>query len=307
MSLEIKTNVVALKTQRQLSQNMDKMNQSMESLSSGLRINKSADDAAGLAVSERMRARESSLAVAKRNASDAISYIQTAEGGLNEVTNIAIRMRELTSQAASDTLGNRERSSLNKEFQQLRQEVDRIIQSTEFNSMKVLSAEDAKKPIQIFVGASNRGVDINGKAPDLSENDPDILNIDLGELQQFNEAINAITKDEISIIPSESDGGANDLGPNGTKDLMMRLDNAVNAVSEYRATLGSIQSRLGSTITNIDISSENLNAARSRIVDVDYASETAKFAQLRILTQAGLAVQSQANSAPEMVLSLLRS
>jgi flagellin len=307
MSLEIKTNVTAIKTQRQLSKNSRELNDSMERLSSGLRINKSADDAAGLAVSERLRARIRSLDVAKRNASDAVSYIQTAEGGLNEVTNITIRMRELTSQAASDTLGNRERSFLNKEFQQLRQEIDRIVQTTEFNGTKVLANQGDQRPIQIFVGASNRGVGLDGEVPTYDGGiDPDVLEIDLSDLKELNLVMEAITKDTISLVPEQRDGGARDLGPTGTEELMRRLDNSINSISAFRATLGSVQSRLDSTITNIEVSSENLNAARSRIVDVDYASETAKFAQSRILTQAGLSVQAQANTVPEMVLSLLR-
>ena len=156
MALAIKTNIAAIKNQRSLDSSSNQLQQSMERLSSGVRINKSADDAAGLAVSERMRAKLRSLEVAKRNSNDAISYIQTAEGGLNEITNIAVRMRELTSQAASDTLGNRERSFLNKEFQQLRAEIGRIRESTEFNGAKILTSEVAEKPIEIFVGASNR-------------------------------------------------------------------------------------------------------------------------------------------------------
>lgn len=307
MGLEIKTNVTAIKTQRQLSKNNRELHRSMERLSSGQRINKSADDAAGLAVSERVRARLRSLDVAKRNASDAVSYIQTAEGGLNEVTNLAIRMRELTSQAASDTLGNRERSFLDKEFQQLRQEIDRIVETTEFNGAKVLTTDGAEKPIQIFVGASNRGADIEGNAPEFEDGgDPDVLQIDLSDLQQLTDSMDLITKDDIRLTPDSVDGGAKDLGPAGTEDLMTRLDDAVNSISAFRATLGAVQSRLDSTITNIEVSSENLNAARSRIVDVDYAQETANFAQARILSQAGLSIQAQANAAPEMVLNLLR-
>ena len=306
MSLAIKTNVVARKTQRQLASNVEDMNRSMERLSSGLKINKSADDAAGLAVSERMRARSSSLDVAKRNANDAISYIQTTEGGLNEVTNIAIRMRELTSQAASDTLGNRERSFLDREFQESRKEIDRIMKTTEFNGAKVLSPLNSENPIQIFVGASNRGADIDGRVHDYGDNDPDVLQIDLSELKDLNKAMAKITQDAVSLVPPYKDGGAKDLGPTGTEELMRRLDNSVNAISAFRATLGAVQSRLDSTITNIDVTNENLLAARSRIVDVDYATETAEFARTRILSQAGLAVQSQANATPEMVLSLLR-
>ena len=306
MTLSIKTNITALRTQHQLSKNIDDLHESMEHMASGLRINKAADDAAGLAVSERMRARSRSLDVAKRNASDAISYIQTAEGGLNEVTNLVIRMRELTSQAASDTLGNRERSFLDKEFQQLRQEVKRVVDSTEFNGTKVLHVGDSQRPIQIFVGGSNRGDKIDGSKQVFGKQDPDVLEIDLSELQQLGKAMGQITEENIGILPSSADGGAKDLGPTGTEELMRRLDNSVNAISAYRATLGSVQARLDSTITNIDVSSENLAAARSRIVDVDYASETARFMQAKILGQAGLAVQAQANNTPEMVLSLLR-
>lgn len=306
MSLTIKTNVPAIKANRQLGKSSEDLQNSMEKLSSGQRINKSADDAAGLAVSERMRARIRSLDVAKRNASDAVSYIQTAEGGLTEVTNLAIRMRELTSQAASDTLGNRERSFLDKEFQQVRQEIQRIVDTTEFNGSKVLSSDASDRNIQIFVGASNRGLDFGGNPPKFDGADPDVLNIDLSDLKDLTQSLNAITKDNVAIVPESEDGGARDLGPTGTEELMTRLDTAVNSISSFRATLGSVQARLDSTINNIDVSNENLAAARSRIVDVDYAQETANFTKNRILTQAGISVQAQANAAPEMVLTLLR-
>jgi len=307
MGLRIKTNVTALIAQRRLGENQKKLSDSLEKLSSGRSVNKSADNAAGLAVSEQIRAQTRSLKVAKRNAYDGISYIQIAEGGLNEVTNIVIRMRELSSQAASDTLSNRERGFLNKEFQQLKLETKRIIDSTEFNGTKVLKSED-NTPIRIFVGASNRSSDLEGNPPDVNENnDPDILTIDLSDLSGFSDSLDRVTNDSLSILPEDSDGGAKDLGPDGTDDLFNRLDSALNAVASYRATLGSVQSRLNSTITNIDIANENMQAAQSRISDVDYAEETTRYTQARILTQAGLAVSVQANSAPEMVLSLIRS
>ncbi len=306
MGLRIKTNVEALKATRQLSKSNSMQQSSLERLSSGQRINRSADDAAGLAVSERIRARTRSLDVAKRNANDGISYIQVAEGGLNEVTNIVVRMRELSSQAASDTIGNRERNFLDKEFQQLRQEVDRIVKSTEFNGAKVLTSED-NEPIRIFVGASNRGADNEGNVPDIDEeSDPDVLTISLDDLENLTDALNAITQDDLAVVPDDPEGNATELGPTGTNELFARLDTALNSVAAFRATLGSVQSRLNSTITNIEISNENLNAARSRIVDVDYASETARLAQARILTQAGISVQAQANNYPEMALALLR-
>lgn len=309
MGLRVKTNVDSLVAQRRLSETRKQQSESLEKLSSGQRINKSADDAAGLAVSERIRSRVSSLGVAKRNASDGISYIQVAEGGLNEVTNIIIRMRELGTQAASDTLGPRERSFLDKEFTQLRDEVNRIIESTEFNGSKVLKPGDGDKPIQIFVGASNRGKDAAGDLPDIDvDNDPDVLTIKLDELTDLQESVEEITGEDFAIMPDlDSELGAQELGPEGdTNDMFARLDTALNSIASYRATLGSVQSRLNSTITNIDISNENLQAAQSRIRDVDYAAETAKFTQANILASAGISVLTQANSTPEAVLQLLR-
>ncbi|MBM4253310.1 MAG: flagellin FliC [Deltaproteobacteria bacterium] len=309
MGLRVRTNVDSLVAQRRLSEQRGSLSQSLERLSSGLRINKSADDAAGLAVSERLRGTMSSLGVAKRNASDGISYIEVAEGGLNEVSNILIRMRELATQAASDTLGPRERSFLDKEFTQLRDEVGRIIDSTEFNGTKVLTPGEGDKPIQIFVGASNRGRDAAGDLPDIDkDSDPDVLTIKLDELGSLKDAIDQVRDKAMSIMPDPTAViGAQDLGPDGdTATLFSRLDTAQNSIASYRATLGSVQSRLNSTINNIDIASENMAAAQSRIRDVDYASETAKLTQGRILSTAALSVMTQANASPEAVLQLLR-
>lgn len=309
MGVRIKTNVSSLIAQRQLGNNRQEVENSLEKLSSGMRINRSSDDAAGLAVSERLRSKVASLNVAKRNASDGISYIQTAEGGLNEVTNILVRMRELASQAASDTLGNRERDFLNREFQQLNQEIGRIQATTEFNGTKLLEQSDDQKPLRIFVGASNRGNDVEGNTPDIDpDNDPDVLTIDLTQLEELTSSLSGVTEGELALVPEDlASGGAGDLGPNGTNDLFNKLDTALDSVASYRATLGSMQSRLGSAITNIDVSTENMSAARSRIRDVDYASETAKFAQSQILAAAGASVLTQANQMPDIVLQLLRS
>ena len=307
MGVRIKTNVESLIAQRRLSDNRRKLTTSLERLSSGQRINKSADDAAGLAVSERIRARTRSFEVAKRNANDGISYIQVAEGGLNEVTNIIVRMRELSSQAASDTIGNRERGFLDKEFQQLSNEVGRIIDSTEFNGTKVLKTED-QKPLRIFVGASNRANDASGNPPEIDpENDAEVLTIDNAELTELNDALQTVTSGDLSLVPDDlENGGAQDLGPDGTDSLFNSLDTSLNSIASYRATLGSIQARLNSTIANIEISSENLRAANSRIRDVDYAAETARFTQSKILSSAGASVLTQANAMPEIVLQMLR-
>jgi len=308
MGLRIKTNMESVVAQNRLNKNRQTITDSLEKLSSGKRINKAADDAAGLAVSETIRARTKGLDVAKRNANDGVSYVQVAEGGLNEVTNIVVRMRELASQAASDTLGNRERTFLDKEFQQLRQEAIRITDSTEFNGSKVLKFSDDQKPIQIFVGASDRGRDFEGNVPDIDpETDTDILRIDLSDLEQFNDALDPFRDEGVmSVVPDDADGGASDLGPNGTNELFSQLDTALTSIASYRATIGAFQSRLNSTIANIDVAKENLTAAQSRISDVDYAAETARYAQARILTTAGASVLAQANQTPELALSLLR-
>jgi len=307
MGLRIKTNVQSLIAQRRLGESTKAASESYEKLASGQRVNRAADDAAGLAVSENIRAKTRALDVSKRNANDAISYIQVAEGGLNETTSIIVRMRELAAQAASDTIGNRERSFLNEEFQQLKMEAQRIVDGTEFNGSRVLQVEK-QKPMQIFVGASYRGkIDGEEQEFDLAT-DPDLITIDLQSLEGLQEALFAVTKNEdLRIVPDSDEGGAADLGgDDNTPALFGIMDDALNKIAEYRATLGSIQSRMNSAITNIDISNENLQAAQSRIRDVDYASETAKLTTNRILQQAGASVLTQANTSSEFALQLLR-
>lgn len=304
MGIRVKTNVESLIAQKKLSDSRREVASSIERLASGQRINKSADDAAGLAVSERIRARLSGMDVAKRNANDGISYIQVAEGGLNEMTNVMLRMRQLGSQAASDTIGNREREFLDLEFQQLRDEVGRIMKTTEFNGRKVLQSDDTSA-MRIFVGSSNRA-DVDGSAPDIDpESDPDIVTIDLKELTVLNEALDRVVSGGLKVVPDSADGGAADLGPDGTDALFNVIDTAINEVAGYRASLGSVQSRLNSAISNIDVTNENLSAANSRIRDVDYAAETARFTQNKILEAAGASVLAHANSEPEIVLQML--
>lgn len=304
MGIRVKTNVESLIAQKKLSDSRREVASSIERLASGQRINKSADDAAGLAVSERIRSRIASMDVAKRNANDGISYIQVAEGGLNEMTNVMLRMRQLGSQAASDTLGNREREFLDREFQQLRDEVGRIMKTTEFNGRKVLEA-DNNSAMRIFVGSSNRA-SVNGEAPSIDpETDPDIITIDLKELTTLNESLDKVVNGGLMVVPGDADGGAADLGPEGTDALFNVIDSAINDVAGYRASLGSVQSRLNTAISNLEVTNENLNAANSRIRDVDYAAETARFTQNKILEAAGASVLSHANSEPEIVLQLL--
>jgi flagellin len=271
------------------------MSESLNRLSSGLRINKSADDAAGLAVSESMRAKIRGLAQAKRNANDGISFLQVAEGGLSELSNSMIRMRELTTQAASDTIGSKEREFLNREFEQLGAELTRIKDETEFNGLRVFNTDGIpSEGLAIQVGVSYRG-----EGSQATE-DSDVVRIQLDQLEDLN------TK--LSDLPSLAITGESgrELGGGETNDIFTKLDDAVGSVTNFRASLGAMQSRMNSTITSIDVSTENLNAAQSRIRDVDYAQETAKLTQSRILASAGTAVLSQANQTPETVLQLLR-
>ena len=282
MGLRIKTNIESLTAQRLLSNNNSDMSASLEKLSSGSRINKSADDSAGLAISQTLRAKGDSLTQAKRNANDGISLIQTAEGGLNEATNLLVRMRELTVQSASDTVGVVEREYLNKEYQQLVQEVDRISNTTEFNGRMLLGPQTDKNGVAIQVG-------YNGTRND-------VLKLQMGDAP---EGINSTTLglNETNIAGEDREQIASQLEI---------LDKGLTTIANTRASLGATQSRLNTAISNISTVGENMSAARSRIRDVDYAEETAKLTQSKILTSAGLSVLSQANQKPEMALSLLR-
>ena len=282
MGLRIKTNVESLTAQRLLSNNNSNMNSSLEKLSSGSRINKSADDAAGLAISESLKAKTGGLMQAKRNANDGISLIQTAEGALNETTNMLVRMRELTVQAASDTVGVTERGYLNKEYQELVQEVDRISNVTEFNGRKLLGPQSDSNAISLQVG-------YNG-----TEND--VLKLKLGD------AADGINSDSLGLKDSSIAGEDREK----IASQLEILDTGLTVIANTRASLGATQSRLNTAISNISTTTENMMSAKSRITDVDYAEETAKLTQSRILTQAGLSVLSQANQKPEMALSLLR-
>lgn len=293
MGMRIRTNVSSLTAQRHMTNNNSDMQNSMEKLSSGYRINKSADDAAGLAISENLRGQIRGLNVAKRNANDAISLVQVAEGSMNEMTNIMIRLRELTTQSASDTLGDKERTFLNKEYTQLVDEMDRIAKSTEFNGTKMF--DEANEMTEFVIQVGTRGTE-----PD--EN-IDTLKINLEGLKFSAESLG---------FGKESEIGAKEVGDTGPArqeiaEKLTTIDTALERFANERATLGAVQNRLGSAISNLGISIESQEAAKSRIKDVDFASETAVMTQARIMTQANLATLSQANATPEMALSLLRS
>jgi flagellin len=276
MGLRVNTNVQSLAAQRNLGNTNAAQKSSLEKLASGTRIVRSADDAAGLAISEKMRAQVRSIRQDTRNANDGISMIQTAEGGMNEIGNILVRFRELSIQGASDTIGDNERAFIDKEVQQLRAEIDRISQSTEFNGQKLLAGESKQLDIQIGQG-------------------------------------NKAEADRFSFDLADSDVSAERLGVSGlsVRDKASAqanldvIDSAINALSSSRANLGAMQNRLQSVVNNLGVYDENLSAARSRISDIDMASETAEMAKNNILSQAGTSVLSQANQNPMLALKLM--
>ncbi len=278
MGLRINTNVASLNAQRNLSGTRINLNKSLEKLSSGQRINRAGDDAAGLAISENLKAQIKGLGQAKRNAEDGISLVQIAEGALGEVSNILIRLRELSVQAASDTIGSTERKFLNVEFEQLTSEMDRIANSTEFNRVPLLNGTGAVFDIQIG-----------------TRNDP--------------------ISDRLTFDASSADVNVAALGLNlasvadkiSSQNSLSSIDSAIVSVSGIRADFGALQNRLQSTINNISVSVENLSAANSRVRDTDIAAETAELTKQNILMTAGTSVLSQANSSTKNALSLIQS
>lgn len=276
MGFRINTNVASLQAQSSLSKVNRESQESFAKLSSGSRITKSADDAAGLAISEKMKGEIRSAQQANRNANDAVSMVQVAEGGLNETSNILTRMRELAIQSASDTVGDTERGMSNLEYQQLKSEMERISQVTVFNGTKLLNGEGEKKEFQVGTGAD-----------------------------EF--------KDRIAFEPAQLNSGIESLGVSslevsskeGAQDSLGAIDAAIEKVSGQRAVLGSLQNRLTSTSNNLQTYTENLSAANSRIRDVDYADETAKQARNSIITSAGTSVLAQANMNGQNALKLI--
>ncbi len=277
MSLRIATNIQSLSAQRNLGIIKDDQTRSFQRLSSGSRINNAGDDAAGLAISEQLKSQIRSSQQATRNAGDGISVIQTAEGGLNEVNNILIRLRELSMQASSDTIGDSERAFSDMEFQQLKGEVERIATSTNFNSRQLLSGSGNTLDFQI--GISNE-----------KEND------------------------RISYRPQDTSARADDLGIDGlgvltkfdAQDNLAKIDDAISQVNANRAMLGALQNRLQSTVNHLDIKSENLLSANSQIRDTDVAKETANLARANVLEASGVSVLAQANNSTNVALKLLR-
>lgn len=276
MGLRINTNVGSLTAQRSLANTNRALGSNLRKLSSGERITRASDDAAGLAISENLKAQIRGMRQAKRNAGDAISLIQTAEGGLSEISNIIIRLRELAVQAASDTVGNTERGFTNIEFQSLKEEINRIAKSSEFNGIKLLDGSGGKLEFQVGLK--------NNPLLDRLLYDGTTADASLAALGLVADAVSS------KVMAQQA---------------LQRLDDALVRVNGVRANLGAVQNRLDSAINNLGIGDENLSAAKSRIRDVDVAEEMADLTRNNILVQSGTSVLAQANSFPQIALKLL--
>ena len=278
MPISIQTNVSALNAQRNMQKTMSMLDGSLSRLSSGYRITKAGDDAAGLGISENLRAQIRSTNQAQRNAFDGVSVIQTAEGALNEVSNILIRMRELAMQSSSDGVSNTERGYLETEFDALVSEIDRITQTTEFNGQKLLNGSLSSNGLEFQVG--------------IRDTSNDRITVTVASATSTALSIQASA---VSIATAGSAQAA-----------LTSIDSAIQTISSNRASLGAQGNRLNSTISNLAVAAENLSAANSRIRDVDVAQETSNLTRAQILLQAGVSVLAQANAVPQVALSLLR-
>lgn len=305
MGLRIATNLQSINSQRNMATAIDQNNLSMERLASGFRINRASDDAAGLAISERLKANIRSLGAAKRNANDGISLLQTAEGGLNEVGNILVRLRELAVQGASDTIGTTERGFLNKEFSALKEEVTRIARSTEFNGTPLIVGNQEDLPEVQRAGANQYPLDIQVGVNYFKETDGADVATPLNLIRIDLSSINASVGENGLNLGSLPEEGAGVISKDQAQGSISVLDSALTKVAGYRATIGSIQSRLSSTVSNLSVASENASAANSRIRDTDFAEETARLTQSNIIKQAAVSVLSQANAAPQLAVRLL--
>lgn len=275
MGLRINTNIPAMQAQTSMNKTTRETTESFSKLASGERITKAADDAAGLAISEKLKANIRSSKQANRNANDGISMIQTAEGGLNESTSILTRMRELAIQAATDTLSAEQRSYTNLEYQGLKQELDRISLATQFNGKKLLDGSGPRMDFQVGMSSTSN----------------DMISYDAHD---FNSGTDGLSMSGSSIHGKES-----------AQESLSKIDLALNTISGQRSRLGSLQNRLLSSSNNLSIYTENTSASNSRIRDVDFAEETAKVARNTVVANAGTAVMAQANTNGQAALKLL--
>ncbi|HVZ33864.1 MAG TPA: flagellin [Polyangiaceae bacterium] len=297
MVLSVLTNTASLEAQRNLNQTSNALSSNFAKLSSGMRITTAADDAAGLAISERMKSQIRSLSQAERNANDGISLLQTAEGALNSDSGVLTRMRELAMQASNGTLGDSDRSALQTEFVQLRGEINRIANVTDFNGQKLLDGSTASVKFQVGISSSAS----------------DTITANLTKMTSSSYGVDpADGTTPLDLTTLVIGNGTDETGATVTGDAstaqtaLDMLDKAIAATSNTRASLGAIQNRLQVTVSNLQSANNNLSAANSRIRDVDVAEESASMTRNNILSQAGLAVLAQANQLPSQALSLLR-
>ncbi len=274
MSLRINTNMASINAQRNLDVQQQRNTKAMKALSSGSRINSAADDAAGLAISEKLRADIRGMSMARQNAENAVSFIQVGEGGLNEVNNILVRLRELGIQSASDTIGDEERGFLDKEAQHLLEEVDRIAETTKFGEKNLINGSQEELEFQVGIGSDE------------------------------NSSIR-FTMDADATSSSLGVSGLDFSDKSGARDALDSIDEALVKVGGMRASFGAIQNRMDSAVRNLDVQHESLSTANSRIRDADIAHETAELTSSQILQQASIGMLSQANSAPSAALRLL--
>ena len=346
MAMTINTNVVSINSQRNLSLSGGSLATSMQRLSSGLRVNSAKDDAAGLAIAERMNAQAKGLAVAARNANDGISLAQTAEGALGKVGDMLQRMRELAVQSANATNSKTDREAMQAEVSQLISEIDRVAKTSEFNGTKLLNGSFAGAVFQVGASAGDNitvgsiadttAAKLGGTAEVYKK-----AGVTAGTLEDAQAEVTAINKDsatsgataymaknaagtyDVTVMSSKTgtfgsaviaagdkqtvNVGAIDItSSTGAWSAMQVIDKAIDDVNTSRGALGALQTRFEKSIENIDIMNENISAARGRIVDADFAAETANLSRSQILQQAGTAMVAQANQLPQNVLSLLR-
>ncbi|MFK7962768.1 MAG: flagellin [Burkholderiaceae bacterium] len=276
MAQTINTNVMSLNAQRNLNMSNNVMATSIQRLSTGLRVNSAKDDAAGLAIAERMSSQIRGMNVAIRNASDGISLAQTAEGALGKVSEMGQRMRELAVQSANVTNGTTDRAALDLEYQQLAEEITRTLAGTEFNDLAITGADAGALDFQIGAGTTAN----------------DTITVTTQDLTA-EATITAVTGGDITDVAN-------------SQTAMDNIDEMLTTVNTERATYGAVQNRFEAVISTLQIGAENQAAARGRIMDADFATETANLTRAQVLQQAGTAVLSQANAAPQNVLSLLR-
>lgn len=288
--MRINTNIAALNSHRMLERSSMASARNLEKLSSGTKINRASDDAAGLAISEKMNAQIRGLKMASRNSLDGISLIQTAEGALNEVHAMLQRMRELAVQAANDTNQNVDRDAIADEIDQLIQEIDRIGNNTEFNGINLFNGN---------LSITSTAVPFTGMQVLIQNgaNADQMVAIDLYKMNA--EELNLRTSAATVLVQVDSNSAAN--------NAITTLEAAISKISEQRSKLGAYQNRLEKTIANLDNTAENLTGARSRIFDTDMALEMSEFTKFNILQQAGTAMLSQANQQPQMMLKLLNA